>query len=88
MQQHALSTMQLNQPYYQESHSLYHSSLSQFQPSSSSHVRMPICTPGSSDIINDDKSLKMLTKVSYGPNNLHSRIIKYSNSLKLQNNKG
>ena len=38
-------------------------------------------------MINDDESLRMPTKVSYGPNNLHSRIIKYSESSKLQNNR-
>ena len=38
-------------------------------------------------MINDDESLRMPTKVSYGPNNLHSRIIKYGESSKLQNNR-
>ena len=39
-------------------------------PTCSLHVRMPICTPGSSNTINDDESLRMPTKVSYGPNNI------------------
>ena len=87
MQRHALSSTQLNQQNYQAPYSVYRISLSQFQASSSSHVRMPICTPGSSNTINDDESLIMPTKVSYGPNNLHSRIIKYGEISKLQNNR-
>ena len=87
MQPHALSSIQLNQQNYQAPYSVYRNSLSQFQASSSSHVRMPICTPGSSNTINDDEGLRMSTKVSYGPNNLHSQIIKYGESSKPQNNR-
>ena len=85
MQRHALSSIQLNRQNYQAPYSVYRDSLSQFQASNSSHVRMPICTPGSSNTVNDDESLRMPTKVSYGPNNLHSRIIKCGESSKLQN---
>ena len=81
------SSIQLNQQNNQAPYSVYHNGLSQFQVSSCSHVRMPIYTHGSSNTINDDESLRMPTKVSYGPNNLHSRIIKYSESSKLQNNR-
>ena len=87
MQRHALSSIQLNQQNYQAPYSVCRNSLSQFQASSSSHVRMPICTPGSSNTINDDESLRMPTKVSYGTNNLLSRIIKYGESSKLQDNR-
>ena len=87
MQRYALSSIQLNQQNNQAPYSVYHNGLPQFQASSCSHVIMPICTHGSSNMINDDESLRMPTKVSYGPNNLHSRIIKYSESSKLQNNR-
>ena len=82
MQRHALSTIQLNQRNYQAPYSVYRNSLLQFQESSSSHVRMPICTPGSSNTINDDESLRMPTKVSYGPNIVITFIHELLNTVK------